>query len=257
MADPMSEPLSMSEPISRDGPEPAYEKVRRLLAAEITAGRIRAGSRLVPERVLCERLGVSRVTLRRGLRSLVEQGLLTPSAGRGWYATPGQLSEPPGALMSFTALAAEQGVTPHARVLSREVRGCTAEEAGHLDLADGDPVLVLERLRLFDEAPVAIQESVVPLDRVPVDVAEVDFATASLYSSLEERGVVPTRAAYAIEARAADQRAARLLAVDTGAPVLVTTQTTYDQRQRAVEWGRITYRADRYRFRATLTAGAE
>ena len=250
-------PDVMTEPISRDGPEPAYEKVRRLLAAEITAGRIKAGSRLVPERLLCEQLGVSRVTLRRALRSLVEQGLITPSAGRGWYATPGQLSEPPGALMSFTALAAAQGVTPQARVLARAVRESTADEADQLDLGRGDTVLALERLRLFDEAPVAIQASVVPLDRVGSGIAEIDFATASLYSALEQYDATPTRAAYAIEAQRADQRVARLLDIEAGAPVLVTTQTTYDQRQRAVEWGRITYRADRYRFRATLTAGAE
>ncbi|MEQ4207903.1 GntR family transcriptional regulator [Actinopolymorpha sp. B9G3] len=245
----------LAEPISRDGPEPAYEKVRRLLATEITTGRIRAGSRLVPERILCEQLGVSRVTLRRALQNLVQQGLLTPSAGRGWYATPGQLSESPGALRSFTALATKQGVKPRARVLSRRVRRSTAGEAEQLSVDRGERVLALERLRLFDDAPVAIQRSVVPLSRLAADIAKVDFGTASLYAALEERGATPTHAAYAIEADAADHRVANLLDIAVGAPVLITSQTTYDQLGRPVECGRITYRADRYRFHATLAAG--
>jgi GntR family transcriptional regulator len=254
---PASKASQLAEPISRDGPEPAYEKVRRLLAAEITTGRIRAGSRLVPERILCEQLGVSRVTLRRALQNLVQQGLLTPSAGRGWYATPGQLSESPSALRSFTALATEQGVKPTARVLSRRVRRSTVGEAEQLAVDRGERVLALDRLRLFDDVPVAIQRSVVPLGRVAADIATLDFSTASLYSALEERGATPTHAAYAIEADAADQRTADLLDIDVGSPVLVTTQTTYDQLARPVECGRITYRADRYRFRAILAADTE
>lgn len=239
--------------ISRDGPEPTYEKVRRFIADEITTGRIRPGSRLAPERSLCEQLGVSRVTLRRGLRTLVDDGLLTPSAGRGWYATPGHLSEPPNALMSFTALARARGQTPTTRVLSHLTRTATSDEADDLDVAAGGDILALDRLRLFDGVPIAIMLSRIPLARVP-ETAGVDFTNTSLYQVFEERcGVMPTRADYAVEAQTADEETASLLEIQPGAPILVATQTTFDQRGRPVECGRTVYRGDRYRFRATLT----
>jgi GntR family transcriptional regulator len=120
-----------------------------------------------------------------------------------------------------------------------------------MGVAPGADVFELSRVRLLSGVPLAFDESLIPLAVAP-GLAEYDFATVSLYSTLQAAGAIPTRADYAVEAEAADARAAELLDLAVGAPVLITRQATYDQSDRLVELVRMTYRGDRYRFRATL-----
>jgi len=80
----------------------------------------------------------------------------------------------------------------------------------------------------------------------------VDFTTASLYDVLERDGNPPRRADYELEARGADAREAELLGLAPGAPVLFATTVAIGHADRVVDLGRTVYRADRYRFHATL-----
>ena len=100
--------------------------------------------------------------------------------------------------------------------------------------------------------PVALDRSLVPSARCPA-VADTDFSTASLYEVLREHGgLVPTFAETTVEAVEAGDGFARVLDLPRSWPVLVTTQTTFDQHGRPLEASRIAYRGDRYRFRAKL-----
>lgn len=244
-------------PISRAGPEPAYSKIQRLIARQIADGTLRLGDQLPPERVLCEQFGVSRVTLRRALKALAAEGLLTPTQGRGWYATPERLSEPPNSLVSFSTLAEARGLTVENRVLRCTIREVTDDEAEQLGVSRDERVVDIERLRLLDHEPVAVMLSTIAVSRAP-GLDQVDFSSTSLYDVLADRfDIRPTYADYAVEAQAADERTAPLLNLEVGAPILAAAQTTYDQDGKAVELGRLLYRGDRYRFRSTLTRPLE
>ena len=109
----------------------------------------------------------------------------------------------------------------------------------------------IERLRMLDDVPVAVDRSRVPLARAP-QLVDVDFASASLYATLADAGSAPVRAGYTVEALAAGVAEAALLSVAAGTPVLVTMTTAYDPADRVVELCTTVYRGDRYRFRATL-----
>lgn len=251
----MTPSTSRRLPVIGSGPEPAYRQVRNLIADQIRSGEIPHGSRLPAERLLAEQLEVSRVTLRRALTELADDGLLTASHGRGWYAVPPPLSEPPNALMSFTDLAGSTGTRSRTQVLLAAVEKATPEQAGLLGVRSGARLFHLERLRFLDDFPTAITSSWVPLARAP-GLEHRDFAAESLYGVLRDRyDITATRADYEVGAHAADAEQARLLDVLPGAPLLVATQTTEDQRGERFELSRMVYRADSYRFRATLSAG--
>ena len=116
---------------------PLYQQVQLAIAEHIAAGRLAPGQQLPSERQLCERFDISRVTARRALAALVDDGLIEASPGKGWFVSDGHLSEPPNALQSFTTLARARGLEPTARVLCHEVRDATMDEAESLQVAPG------------------------------------------------------------------------------------------------------------------------
>ncbi|HSL10985.1 MAG TPA: GntR family transcriptional regulator [Actinomycetota bacterium] len=229
------------------------DEARDAIAERIATGRWRAGQRLPSERRLSAALGVSRVTVRKALATLVEDGVVEVAHGRGWFVAAEAASDEPNVLLSFTAMAHARGLTPTATVRAHVVREATIDEAEQLRIAPGAHVLELERVRLLNGIPVALDRNVVPIAHCP-DLADADFTIASLYAILrDEAGLIPSSADTTVEAAEAGDAIAELLDVSPTSPVLITTQTTYDQHGRALDASRITYRGDRHRFHARLT----
>jgi GntR family transcriptional regulator len=231
---------------------PLYERVMRQIADEFLAPP--ASGKLLPaERELAQRLGVSRVTLRRALAQLEADGLVASSPGRGWYPTSDRLAEPPNTLLSFTELGLQGRFEASSRVLVAETRTATLDEAGSLEIAPGADLFHLQRVRFLDNIPIAVDESRIPLALAP-GIASYDFSTVSLYSVLEHHcGLRIARADYAVEAMPADRQLAERLGLEPGGPILRAQQTTYDDTGRTIELATTWYRFDRYRFRASLT----
>jgi GntR family transcriptional regulator len=230
---------------------PLYLQIARLILEQTSGGELQRGARLPSERRLCAELGVSRLTLRKALATLVEEGVLESSQGRGWFVATGVLGEPPNALRSFSETARIRGLEPSARVLHSGRREATLNEAESFGVAPGSELFELRRIRCLDGIPVACDESRVPLSLAP-GLVHVDFTTASLYGELERAGVLPVRAEYAVEAAEADRETAKHLGLEVGGAVLKTVQTAYAAFDRAVELSATIYRGDRYRFRASL-----
>ena len=229
------------------------DEVRAVIADRIASGEWRPGQRLPSERRLGVALGVSRVTVRKALTMLVGDGAVEVAHGRGWFVATSSGSDAPNVLLSFTAMAHARGLEPSAIVRTHTVREATIDEAERLRVAPGADVLDLERVRLLDGMPVALDRNVVPLAHCPT-LATADFTTASLYGLLrEEGGVLPSSADTTVEATVAGDAIAALLDVSNSSPVLITTQTTFDQHGRGLDASRIVYRGDRHRFRARLT----
>jgi GntR family transcriptional regulator len=231
-----------------------YQRVQEALADEIQRGRRAPGSRLPPERALAEHFGVSRVTLRRALDELARSGVVMRTS-TAWVVASGAIGEPPNELMSFSEMAASRGLEPGGRVLERQARAATLDEAESLGLAPGASLFELERLRTMDGVPILIDRTRIPLSIAP-GLDEVDLDGASLYQVLEGRyGVHPTRARFTVEAIPADARRATLLGLEAGQPLLRCQQQTEDGSGRQIELCEMVYRYDRYRFRATLARG--
>lgn len=237
--------------LTGDARQLLHHRVYRILRDEIERGVLPRGARLPSERVLCERLTVSRATLRRALQQLSEEGFIESRVGRGTFVAGGVLSDPPNTYRSFTELGAERGLTASARVLTLQVRPAVLDEADALRIAPGMEVFELERLRMLDGLPIAVDRVRVPLAKAP-DLATVDFATASLYSTLEAAGVAPVRGDYGVMAVPADERHAALLDASAGEPLLLVSSTGYEAGGTVIELSETLYRGDRYRFNATL-----
>ena len=230
--------------------QPLYHRVYREIAKGIENGILKPGDRLPSERALCDQLGVSRATVRRAVEELTADGLVE-ARGRGSFVRDDAVVEPPNTLMSLSEVARSRALDATSRVLRGEVRSATIDEADAFAIAPGADVFELERLRMLDGVPISIDINVVPLRALP-DAEALDFTKDSLYDALERAGHPLARADYELEARAADAREAELLGLAPDAPVLFATTVAIGERGRVLDLGRTVYRADRYRFQATL-----
>jgi GntR family transcriptional regulator len=236
-------------PIS-DASQPLYHRVYRQIAQEISGGALQPGARLPSERWFCDELGVSRATVRRAIEELIADGLVE-TRGRGAFVTGEALVEPPNTLMSMSELGRSRGLDATARVLSSAIRPATIDEAEAFGIAPGAELFELRRLRMLDGLPIAVDDNRLPL-RVLPSAGDIDFTTASLYDAIEREGNRLARADYQLEARAAGKQEAELLGLAPGAPVLFATTVAIGEDGRILDLGDTVYRADRYRFQATL-----
>uniref|UniRef100_A0AAU2JZX9 GntR family transcriptional regulator n=1 Tax=Streptomyces sp. NBC_00049 TaxID=2903617 RepID=A0AAU2JZX9_9ACTN len=238
------------------GADPLWSRAADQIREEIARRGLTEGSRLPPERELCTRLDVSRVTLRRALGHLVDQGLVTASHGRGWFVAetvppPAPARDRPKDLESFTATARRKHMRPGSVVLRQETVTASLDDADRLDVPAGTPLLCLERVRLLNDVRIALDRTLIVAELAP-DLARTDFREASLFEELRRRGVEPERAEATIEARVADATLAGHLGIAPGAPVLVLDQTVFARDRRPLLLSTVEYSGDRYRLRTTL-----
>ncbi|MEU8505740.1 GntR family transcriptional regulator [Streptomyces brevispora] len=241
-------------PIAADHHEPLWVQAAEVIEQRVKDGSLPAGRRLPAERELCAQLGISRVTLRRALHQLVEQGVLRSSHGRGWYVEGRTDRVWPNSLESFTETARRKGLVPSSQVLRAEVVAATLDEADEFEVAAGTELFRLDRVRLLDGLPIGVDSSRVVLHHAP-GLVDTDFTASSLLAELTAAGSEPVNAESMIESRGCPPELAPHLDLSAGDPVLVMQQSMTDTRGRVVLVTTITYRGDRYRLRTSFVRG--
>jgi DNA-binding GntR family transcriptional regulator len=238
--------------LDADSPDPLWRQAADLILHQIVTGKLATGGRIPAERDLLAQLSISRVTLRRALQSLVEEGVLTASHGRGWYVATDVPKEFPNTLESFSETAARLGLVPSSDVLRAAEAPATLDQAEELGIAPGAPVFHLDRIRRLDGVPVAVDTSFFPASLKP-DLAGVDFRSASLFQLLIASGLDLARAESTIEAHGADAKLAHHLGIELGKPILVMQQIIVDAAGRPLLSSTLQYVGDRYRLRTSFS----
>ena len=142
-----------------------YVRVRDYLRSLVTH-ELRVGDAIPSERLLCERFGVSRMTVRQAVDALVVEGLLEREQGRGTFVAPAKVDLQV-RLASFGEEMARRGMVASSRVIAAEEVAATPDVADALELLPGDPVHHLHRVRYADGEPMAIEQSWGPRLLVP------------------------------------------------------------------------------------------
>ena len=246
----MDEPQSLQKP-DRRRPEPLWHQAEMALRRLIEAGEWSSGSQIPNEDRLCDLLGISRITLRHALRNLEEAGLLRREHGRGTFVRSATVVAGVRGLTSFTDEMRTLALSPSSTLLEARRAPATDEMADALEIAVGDAVVQLKRLRLGNGMPIGIQTSHLPEARVPGlfdDAANVQ----SLYTWLKERcGIVPVKAREIYRVGRVTQIDAEVIQLPAGTPAFEVERIAYDQRG-PFEYAVSTMRADRYEIRSTL-----
>jgi GntR family transcriptional regulator len=237
----------------RDGRGPRYAQLYRHIVAAIQTGQLPPDSQLPPERDLADLTEVSRVTVRKAVARLVDEGLIEQRRGAGSFvrALGPRLEQSLSSLISFTENMLARGRVSTSEVLVRGLFPPTPDESMALGLGMTDRVARLERLRSADGVPMAVERSSLPEDILP-DPALVE---TSLYLYLRAQGRAPTRAIQRVGALNLRPREAALLNMPEGAAVLQIDRTAYLPSGRPIEFTAGLYRSDIYDFIAELRLG--
>jgi GntR family transcriptional regulator len=241
--------------LAKYDPTPLYLRVQEQIKAAIGAGNLKPAEALPSERDIAEGFNVSRVTVRKAISGLVEQGLLTQRQGSGTFvaAPPRRVEQPLSRLTSFTEDMRLRGLEASVRWLARSVTLASPDEAMRLSLSPSDTVSRLRRLRLANNVPMAIESATVPTRFL----ADPNLVKASLYDALKVNGALPVRALQRLRAANLSHEDAALLDVSPGAAALAIDRISYLESGTPVEFTRSFYRGDAYDFIAELNLRRE
>jgi GntR family transcriptional regulator len=228
---------------------PKYQSIHDALVVIIEG--LPAGSAMPTERELCQTYAVSRATVRQALGQLEIEQRIYRRQGKGTFVANSKIEQRL-QLMSHTEGMRASGITPSSKLIDVRRVAAGTDVGNRLDLPANAEVLRIERLRLADGDPIAIEVVFLSAERFDGISAELSDS-ASLYQLLSSNyGVELASAEETIEAVLAEGRESGLLRCQPGMPLLMLSRRTLDTSGQPIEFVRSLYRGDRYRFQTGL-----
>ena len=238
----------LAREVHRHSPTPLHHQIKVAVLQGIEQGWLRPGSQLPRERRLAEALGVSLAPVRQAMVDLTKEGYVDRTRGKGTFVRERKLVEKIQILGSFHGSMRDQGLTPVVRVLSSQVEKAPDAIAESLNLKGKREAWCLRRLAVLDDVPVALLHAWLP-SKYQKGMAAHDLGEGSLYDALAEvHGIEMTSADNLVEVGRAGLDDADLLALTPGSPLLEVVGVTRDQQDRPVEYSRVLYRPEHFRF---------
>jgi GntR family transcriptional regulator len=242
--------------MNRALPLPKYHQIYLVLREQLQEGRFSQG--MPGELALMRQFGVARVTIRRALSQLADEGLIAREPGRGTrpLAAPeaassqsqGQRAQLSGLLENIISM----GLRTSVKVLSVAELEPPADVAQRLDLPAGERVQKAVRVRSTREGPLSYITTWVP-QRVARGFGRQELSQKPILVLMEEAGVRVGRAEQTISARLADAELAQHLDVTVGSALLDVRRLIFDEEDRPVQWLQGVYRPDRYEYQMQLS----
>lgn len=233
---------------------PLYFKIEMDLRKKIQAGDYSPGQLLPSERELVKTYDVSRLTVREAVNRLVAQGMVKKKQGKGTFVSEPTTDHMVGSLNSSSEVFLLKNYAVKTKVIGSKISIPTREICEKLKLKNDEieKIFNLERVRYADDKPFAHIKCYLPYG--PIEKIEtIDFSEASLYRTLEDVYRLELYEAFeVIEAAIVDEISAKLLELEAGAPVLLNQRTAYLKDGTVIEYERVLYRSDIFRYQNKL-----
>ena len=165
---------------------PLYLQLKNKLQEDIENGRLAPGSKIPTEFELGEQYGVSRVTVRKALKELSDQGYLERKSGKGTFVAEKKLQRSlSSGVLSFSEMCRSMGLTPGAQTIKIALEDPTEKDTERMHLTPDEKIMVVERIRTADGKPVVLE-----LNKFPESFSFLfgeDLNNSSLYEILNEK----------------------------------------------------------------------
>lgn len=235
-------------PVLTNGPVPKHEQLSDALA-DLARTELGPGAAIPSERELMASYAVSRATVRKAIENLVVAGLLTRAHGKGTFVARPRV-ESSLHLASFSQDMRSRGLTPSTRLMRVDEERPPADVALALRLGPAALAWRVDRVRLADGQPMALEHGWYPRSLLP-DLDTMDL-TGSLYQLFErEYDLTIDTAEQTLWGESADGATARRLEAPVHTPLLVFLRLS-STGGRPLEHVVSRYRGDRYQLHMNL-----
>lgn len=234
--------------VDRERHEPLYHQITAAIRDAIANRSLKPNDALPPERELADLFGVSRITIRKAISELVNEGVLDTRHGSGTYVHS-KVEKNFAQLTSFSEEMESRGMVPSSIWLNHSVGKVRPEEALTLRASPGTAVYRFKRIRLADDAPMSIESATVLASCLP----SVESVEHSLYAALFKTGNRPVRALQRLSALLLNEEQASMLGAKAGDAGLLVERVGFNKAGIAIEFSQSYYRGDTYDFVAELS----
>ncbi|MBI4776009.1 MAG: GntR family transcriptional regulator [Deltaproteobacteria bacterium] len=230
---------------------PVYHQIKNSIKSWIINREYKAGEKIPSEVKLAEIFKVSRLTVRRAVAMLIQEGLLRSRRGEGTFVTRDEVLINSFGLefsgfMDDLFYQTSESTTKSVEISRAVPPEMIAEKLGIEDKTQ--EVVVIKRVRLLRGKTFAYTINYLPPD-IGDRITEQDLYRGPMLRLLEqELGVVFSEAFQTIEASFCDGAIAEKLGVSAGSPILFVERTMYNLQGRPVEVVQSSYRGDIYKY---------
>ena len=205
------------------------------------------GQKIPSERVLSERFGVARMTLRHTIESFILEGRLERRHGSGTFIS-NQCYSLSARCRSFSSEMASRGLEPKNKLLVSKIISADKVCASKLRVPLNSKMLKFSRLRLGNEIPMAYQTTIIPVSYIGnIENHELEGALEDMLQI--KFGIFITTSRTEISGDFVEQKVSKLLEITTLTPCLVKETIDMDLRSRNIMWNKTWYNAERFKIK--------
>lgn len=216
---------------------PLYQQIEDTLKTKIENKDYLPGEAIPSEREFAEIYGVNRMTVKRALNSLVEQGYLSRIQGKGTFVKKENTQKIPWGDVQhgLGTMLTQKGVERKDKVLKKGILQSQNYINNKLELSLNEVTYLVQRLRFADDIPFAIEYSFVPY-KFFLDIDKYNFEDTSLYEYMKNKGHLPVDFEQKLIIIESYDRLSKLLNVEDGSPLYYFEYVGRDTFNNIVEY---------------------
>ncbi len=130
-----------------------YLQIMQSIKDKIKLGKYKEGENIPTEDMLCEEFNVSKITIRKAVQLLCDEGILVKKQGKGTFVDMPKNIQPIAISQSFNGYCIRNGYKPSVKIINKELVKADYKIAQKLGVNQGDEILKLERLMSIDGVP--------------------------------------------------------------------------------------------------------
>jgi len=215
----------MSEEINK----PLFTRIQEYIADLILTGKLTPETKIQSEREFSEDLGVSRMTVRKAITELVNEGLLERKHGSGTYVAKPKITYDASEMVNYVQAMQRRNLANSSQLLEFSEMVASRRLAEILKLEIGNPIYRVSLLRFANRVPVILERGFFPCVRFP-KLEDWDLEKSSTLDLLTSvYNIKPGQISQTIEAVAAVETVAQQLRVEEGFPLILLSRIMYNE----------------------------
>lgn len=215
----------MSEELNK----PLYSRIQEYIAELILSGKLAPDTKIQSERDFSEDLGVSRMTVRKAITELVNEGLLERKHGSGTYVAKPKITYESHELVNYVQAMQTRNIAAASQLLEFDEVVASRRLAESLSIEIGNQIYRVAILHFANRVPVILERVFIPCTTCP-NLEEWNLEKTSFYDLLTDvYHIYPGRISQAVEAVIAAEPVAQQLRVNEGFPLLMLTRVIFEK----------------------------